>query len=127
MQKFRKILANKDSAKIAKEIIKKWKTLLPVDETVKQKKEREEKEKAVREAEKEKNEKEEKERREKADKENSDKVRAHCKTLLQAALDDNTSVPPNCRVATLELASAIEEAIFERFRETNQKYRSQVR
>ena len=127
LQKFRKLLANKDLAKIAKEIIKKWKTLLPVDETVKQKKEREEKEKAVREAEKEKKENEEKERREKADKENSDKVRAHCKTLLQAALDDNTSVPPNCRVATKELASAIEEAIFERFRETNQKYRSQVR
>ena len=53
-------------------------------------------------------------------------VREHCRSLLAAALEANTSLSASCRMPSQQLARDIEEEIFKLFKETNQKYRSQV-
>jgi hypothetical protein len=54
-------------------------------------------------------------------------VREHCARLLGEALEANTSLAADCRIPAQQLAREIEQQIFLLFKETSQKYRSQVR
>jgi hypothetical protein len=53
-------------------------------------------------------------------------IRKHCRSLLAAALAANNSLPASCWIPVHSLARDIEQEIFVLFKETNQKYRSQV-
>ena len=104
---FRKSVDDTELASIGKDIIRKWKALVPAKtEPVAPVTSAEEKEKL--------------------EKENSAKIRAHCRSLLVAALNNNSEIPDTAKVNVERLGAAIEEAIFERFKETSVKYRSQV-
>jgi hypothetical protein len=59
--------------------------------------------------------------------EDTEAVREHCTRLLGEALEANTSLAADCRIPAQQLAREIEQQIFQLFKETNQKYRSQVR
>ena len=104
---FRKSVDDTELASIGKDIIRKWKALVPVKT--------EPQAPAISAEEKEKQEKE-----------NSAKIRAHCRSLLVSALNANSEIPETAKVDVERLGAAIEEAIFERFKETSVKYRSQV-
>jgi hypothetical protein len=53
-------------------------------------------------------------------------VRQHCRSLLKTALEANSSLADSCRIPIPQLAQQIEHEIFQLFKETSQKYRSQV-
>jgi hypothetical protein len=59
--------------------------------------------------------------------EDAEAVREHCARLLGEALEANTSLAADCRIPAHQLAREIEQEIFQLFKETSQKYRSQVR
>jgi hypothetical protein len=59
--------------------------------------------------------------------EDAEAVREHCARLLGEALEANTSLAADCRIPAQQLAREIEQQIFLLFKETSQKYRSQVR
>jgi hypothetical protein len=59
--------------------------------------------------------------------EDAEAVREHCTRLLGEALEANTSLAADCRIPAHQLAREIEQEIFQLFKETSQKYRSQVR
>ena len=107
LNQFRKAVDDAELSAIGKDIIKKWKVLVPVTKKEDVTSEEAEKEKICR---------------EKAEK----SLRNHCRSLLISALNSDSSVPDSCKVDVEKLGAAIEEAIFERFRETSSKYRSQV-
>ena len=107
LNSFRKCVEDKELAHLGKDIIRKWKSLVPVTK-------------------KEASPEEVSESLEKQNEDNVEKIRSHCRSLLSTSLNSNSSIPDTCKVDTDKLAAAIEEAIFERFKETNQKYRSQV-
>ena len=104
---FRKRVKDQEIAKLGKDIIRKWKSLIPEPKKAKEEEETEE----------------EKEKRDSA---NMERVRSHCRTLLLSALRDQSTIPDTSSLDTEKLAAGVEEAIFERFKTTNQKYRSQV-
>ena len=106
---FRKNVDDSELASLGKDIIRKWKTLVPV----KTDPPAPESEPSPEEKEKQEN-------------ENSAKIRAHCRSLLVSALNSSSGIPDTAKVDVERLGAAIEEAIFERFRETSVKYRSQV-
>ena len=108
LNSFRKRVEDKDIAKLGKDIIRKWKSLIPDEKKSQAEKDEEETE-------------EEKQKRTLA---NTERVRSHCRGLLLSALTEDITVPDT--VDTDKLAAGIEEAIFERFKTTSQKYRSQV-
>ena len=108
LNSFRKRVEDKDIAKLGKDIIRKWKSLIPDEKKSPAEKDEEETE-------------EEKQKRTLA---NTERVRSHCRGLLLSALTEDITVPDT--VDTDKLAAGIEEAIFERFKTTSQKYRSQV-
>ena len=107
LNQFRKAVDDAELSAIGKDIIKKWKVLVPVTKKEDITSEDVEKEKMCR---------------EKAEK----SLRNHCRSLLISALNSDSGVPDSCKVDVEKLGAAIEEAIFERFRETSSKYRSQV-
>ena len=107
LNQFRKAVDDAELSAIGKDIIKKWKVLVPVTKKEDITSEDVEKEKMCK---------------EKAEK----SLRNHCRSLLISALNFDSSVPDSCKVDVEKLGAAIEEAIFERFRETSSKYRSQV-
>ena len=113
LNSFRKRIEDKDLARIGKEIVRKWKSLIPEP---KQNPEVAEEEAVV----------ETEEEKQKRLEENREKIRSHCRTLLLSALTENKSVPQSCSVDTEKLAGGIEEAIFDQWKEVGQKYRSQV-
>ena len=107
LNQFRKAVDDAELSALGKDIIKKWKVLVPVTKKEDITSEDKEKEKMCR---------------EKAEK----SLRNHCRSLLISALNSDSGVPDSCKVDVEKLGAAIEEAIFERFRETSSKYRSQV-
>ena len=119
LNKFRKTLSDETAAKLAKDIVRKWKQLVPA----KAKAELNSRENEDIDPEEEEK---ERQRKENEDKEKTLKVRQHCQSLLYAALSANDSIPISCQIDAKKLADAIEEAIFDHYKETNQKYRSQV-
>ena len=117
LNSFRKRVEDKDLARAGKEIIRKWKSLIPEPKQSPGVTEEGEEEEEVVETEEEK---------EKRLEENREKVRSHCRTLLLSALTENRSVPESCSLDTEKLAGGIEEAIFDQWKEVGGKYRSQV-
>ena len=114
---FRKIVDDKVLASFGRDIIRKWKKLIPASEHSNGKlvpvkdDPPPEPEPSI-------------EDKEKQEKENSEKIRAHCRSLLISALSSGAS---QVKVDVARLGADIEEAIFQRFRETQTtKYRSQV-
>ena len=53
-------------------------------------------------------------------------VRAHSRKVLLAALRENESLPERMWVSTVDLARAIEEAVYTIYLDTSIKYRNQV-
>merc|ERR1712233_65096 len=124
LNKFRKTISDENTAKLAKDIVKKWKQLLPIKTddniiSIENESQKEDEERMKRE-------KDEQEKKEKEEQEKIIKVRNHCKSLLFEALSSNDSIPASCQIDSKKLADTIEEAIFDHYKETSQKYRSQV-
>jgi len=115
----RKSSTDEETQTVAKTLIKAWKKLVPES------------------AEKKEEKKEEKKREEKPVKESStpsrgnynlDEVRSSCRKLLLNAIKGEGELPEGCSDEKCQdIATDLEEAIYAQFKQTNPKYKNQVR
>jgi len=115
----RKSSTDEETITVAKSLIKSWKKLVPENEEKKK-------------------EKEKKEERASAEKKESksypkpgfsgDEVRSRCRELLLGAIRGVGDLPEGCTEDQVEeVATSLEENIFNLYNQTNQKYKNQVR
>jgi len=116
----RKSSTDEETQTVAKSLIKSWKKLVPESAEKKEEKKKEE----------------EKKREEKTVKEkpsgghhyNLDEVRSSCRKLLLNAIKGDGELPEGCSIEKCEdISTDLEAAIFAQFKQTNPRYKNQVR
>jgi len=117
----RKSSNDEETVTLAKSLIKAWKKLVP--ETAEKKEERKEKEEVKK--------KEEKEKKKEASFPkpgfSGDEVRSRCRDLLLGAIKGQELPEGVTEGSCQEIATNLEQAIFNQFNQTNQRYKNQVR
>jgi len=117
----RKSSNDEETVTLAKSLIKAWKKLVP--ETAEKKEERKEKEEVKK--------KEEKEKKKEASFPkpgfSGDEVRSRCRDLLLGAIKGQELPEGVTDSSCQEIATNLEQAIFNQFNQTNQRYKNQVR
>jgi len=117
----RKSSQDEETVTLAKSLIKSWKKLVPENAEKKEKKEEERKASS--------------ERKETPKSTPSsrpgfsgDEVRSRCRDLLLGAIRGEGQLPEGCTEEGCQnIATSLEEAIFNQFKQTNQKYKNQIR
>jgi len=117
----RKSSQDEETVTLAKSLIKSWKKLVPENSDKKEKEKKEEK-KSV----------EKKETPKPAHSSrpgfSGDEVRSRCRDLLLGAIRGEGGLPEGCTEEKCQdIATSLEEAIFSQFKQTNQKYKNQIR
>jgi len=114
----RKSSSDEETITVAKSLIKAWKKLVPESEEKKKEKEKKEERSA------------EKKETKSYPKPgfSGDEVRCRCRELLLGAIRGTGDLPEGCSEEQVgEVATSLEENIFNMYKQTNQKYKNQIR